>query len=234
MRTYPATASETQRLGWILVKKSLGWIPEYPPKFEGGHGSGVSLVAEVAGVTSIAKAGDPGLTGAVTLSPGANVTLTQTGQDIAITASASGGPFGGCAVFRTAATAGIVTATITPIIFDSEEFDDSGYHDNAVNPTRLTIPATGVYSVTGSAQWDANTTNQRGLWVQLNGTDTPTNRKGGQYRGGLAGGDMQDVALILSLTAGDFIELMAFQTSGANRTIVVTSSIPRFAIYRLA
>src|SRR5690606_18032065 len=43
------------------------------------------------GVDSIAKSGDPALTGAVTLSEGANVTITQVGQDIEI-ASTGGGP----------------------------------------------------------------------------------------------------------------------------------------------
>lgn len=45
------------------------------------------------GVDSIAKSGETGLTGDVTLSEGANVTLTQVGQDIEIAASgASGAP----------------------------------------------------------------------------------------------------------------------------------------------
>lgn len=43
------------------------------------------------GVRSIAKSGSAKLTGDVTLSQGANVTLTQTGQDIAIASSGGGG-----------------------------------------------------------------------------------------------------------------------------------------------
>lgn len=46
-----------------------------------------------AGVSTLAQAGKGALTGAVTLSAGANVTLTQAGQDISIAASGSaGGP----------------------------------------------------------------------------------------------------------------------------------------------
>jgi hypothetical protein len=44
-----------------------------------------------AGVSSIAKAGDTPLTGAVTLSEGSNVTLTQVGNDIEIAAGGGGG-----------------------------------------------------------------------------------------------------------------------------------------------
>lgn len=50
----------------------------------GGGGSGPG-----SGVTSIAKSGDSGLTGAVTLSEGSGVTLTQVGQDIEVAAADS-------------------------------------------------------------------------------------------------------------------------------------------------
>ena len=43
------------------------------------------------GVTSIAKSGSTPLTGAVTVSQGANVTITQVGQDISIAATGGGG-----------------------------------------------------------------------------------------------------------------------------------------------
>jgi hypothetical protein len=43
------------------------------------------------GVRSIAKSGSTGLTGAVTLSQGSNITLTQSGNDISIAASGGGG-----------------------------------------------------------------------------------------------------------------------------------------------
>lgn len=44
-----------------------------------------------AGVSSIAKSGDTPLTGAVTLSEGSNITLTQVGQDIEIASTGGGG-----------------------------------------------------------------------------------------------------------------------------------------------
>jgi hypothetical protein len=43
------------------------------------------------GVASLAKSGSSALTGAVTLSAGSNVTLTQAGQDISIASSGGGG-----------------------------------------------------------------------------------------------------------------------------------------------
>jgi hypothetical protein len=61
-------------MAYILGRGSSG---------SGGGGPG-------SGVTSIAKSGDSGLAGAVTLSEGDGVTLTQVGQDIEV--AASGGP----------------------------------------------------------------------------------------------------------------------------------------------
>lgn len=45
-----------------------------------------------AGVSSFAKSGSTALTGAVTISGGANVTLTQAGQDVSIAANAGTAP----------------------------------------------------------------------------------------------------------------------------------------------
>lgn len=55
-------------------------------------GNPVATIADIgaAGVSSLAKSGSTPLTGAVTLSEGANVTLTQVGQDIAIASTAGG------------------------------------------------------------------------------------------------------------------------------------------------
>lgn len=55
---------------------------------DGGAGSTYTL--SNTGVLSVAKSGSTALTGAVTLSAGANVTLSQVGQDISIAAAGSG------------------------------------------------------------------------------------------------------------------------------------------------
>jgi len=52
------------------------------------NGAGLTVVINNTGVLSVAKSGSAALIGAVTLSAGANVTLTQVGQDISIAATA--------------------------------------------------------------------------------------------------------------------------------------------------
>lgn len=148
---------------------------------------------------------------------------------------ASGGALGGAAVYRTTATANIANVTLTALLFDNEEFDDTSYHDNASQTSRLTVPATGEYIVTLTVGWDASSTGGRGIFIIKNGTDSATNRIAGEYRAGLTGSDEQTISAIARLSSGDFVEGYAFQTSSANRTIDPASGIrPRFAIYRLS
>lgn len=234
-RSYPRTTSDAQRLRYFLIKKSLGWPVVWPFPMLEGRAGGRPLALLVPGVDSLSAQGFAALTGAVILAPGTGIALTEAAQIITIASTITqAGPLGGAAVFRTTDTPNIATGTVTAIAFDNEQFDDSAYHDNAVNASRLTIPATGNYSVVGSAQWDSNNVGTRGLFIQLNGTDTATTRLAGSYMVGTAGFEMQAVSLVMRFTAGDFLELVAFQSSGGNRVIGVAASRPRFAIYRLA
>ncbi len=80
----PANAVPGKHWGWfatdsgeLSISDGSTWITIGP-----GGGSGVS---------DISKTGDTPLTGSVTLSEGANITLTQTGQDIEIASSGGGG-----------------------------------------------------------------------------------------------------------------------------------------------
>ncbi len=56
----------------------------------GSPGTWVDVAAAASGVTSINKTGSTALTGAVTLTGGTNVTITQSGNDLSIAASGGG------------------------------------------------------------------------------------------------------------------------------------------------
>lgn len=45
-----------------------------------------------------------------------------------------------------------ITTTPSAVPFASEDFDTGTYHDNVTNNSRLTIPATGKYRITFSAE----------------------------------------------------------------------------------
>ncbi len=104
-------------------------------KGAGGGGSG-------GGVTSLAKSGDAALTGAVTLSEGSNVTLTQVGQDIEIAAaSGGGGLFASYAqlshTVANGTNGGDSSASFTTCPLTAEDFDPDGIVALAANQFTL-------------------------------------------------------------------------------------------------
>lgn len=68
--------------GFVIIRTASPQVPTYLGCYV--------YVGRSGGVTGISKSGSTVLGGAVTLSQGANITLTQVGQDIAIASSASG------------------------------------------------------------------------------------------------------------------------------------------------
>lgn len=119
----------------------------------------------------------------------------------------------------------ITNNTTTPLAFTSEIADTDSYHDNSSNNSRITIPTGlgGNYLILGRMQWDANADNTRRLSLRKNGSTIYARAEMVSYYD--TAPVYQDLpATILSLAAGDYIELLAFQDCGANRSSVFTSS----------
>lgn len=141
----------------------------------------------------------------------------------------------GASVYRTT-NQSINSAANTAIQFDNEEEDSSGFHDNATNNTRLTIPYAGNYAVWACVQFAAAGGNTRYIFFQRNGLATTGNIKGlALQQVALAG---QAITLVSSakfvgLNAGDYIELGAFQDSGGAVNITSHTYAPWFQIQRL-
>jgi hypothetical protein len=94
-------------------------------------------------------------------------------------------------------------------------------------PTRFTAPVTGKYYVAVSVQWTAAPGGgQRELRISKNGSTTGLPRRSNTTII-TSVSQAQNLATILQLTAGDYIEFVAFQNSGSNITIPAnaTSSI---------
>ena len=98
-----------------------------------------------------------------------------------------------------------------PLTFDSERFDTGDFHSTSSNTGRLTAPTAGLYLMGACVQFAANATGLRALLLRLNGStfivrelidiDSATTH-------GLA------VSTTYQLAAGDYVEAIAFQTSG--------------------
>lgn len=110
----------------------------------------------------------------------------------------------------------IPSGTGTALAFDSERYDDPErpMHDVSTNNSRITIAVPGVYAVLGNVRWAAGGSSARECWLWVNGTTAidldsttgsteVTNKVAAHYR----------------LAVGDYIELVAYQTTGGNLNV---------------
>jgi len=117
-----------------------------------------------------------------------------------------------CRVFHSA-NVSIADATLTAQTFDSERFDVAGMHSTSVNPTRLTVPAgaAGLWLIGGNLAFAGAANGERIARIRLNGA-TEIASQG--IIGGAANSPNLEVTTLYRLSAADYVELIAFQSSG--------------------
>lgn len=125
--------------------------------------------------------------------------------------------FVGCALISSYVTTANNTAT--KIAFDGEIFDTDGFHSNSTNNTRITIPTGlgGKYLINMNLKYYANATGNRYLILLKNNTtsyEVITYTPSGNYTSAAA-------SIILDLTAGDYLEWQAFQSSGGTLELLL-------------
>lgn len=115
----------------------------------------------------------------------------------------------------------IATSTFTSLALDTETYDDGGYHDSGTN-TRITIPTGkgGKYLVGGQARFASAGGNQRFIRVLKNGS---ANVISNQNLIGSANVSTVNVNGVVSLAAGDYVELQVFQDSGGAVNVTASS-----------
>jgi len=131
-------------------------------------------------------------------------------------AAAGGATFVGVALTATGAQS-ISNATNTFITFNVEDFDTDAFHSTSSNTTRITIPAgkDGKYQFTSHVLFD-NTggTGRRITFFAKNGTLL---NKSHTEVGPVSGSSIGIVnSVLLNLVATDYIEVMAYQTTGGS------------------
>lgn len=115
----------------------------------------------------------------------------------------------------------LTTATLTALTFNTERQDSDTMHSTATNTSRLTFTTAGFYVIGGHARFAANATGYRELQFRLNGTTNIA---------AVIDHTATAVARELCLTtgyqfaAGDYVELMAYQTSGGNLDVEATGN----------
>lgn len=106
------------------------------------------------------------------------------------------------------------------VTWPTETYDASGMHDPAVNPTRLTVAVAGKYAISPQLSWDSNTSGLRAVAVRKNNTtDLLIVGFLAAGVGVFAGAIWQNAYVEDAFVAGDYVEIRAFQDSGATRTL---------------
>lgn len=89
----------------------------------------------------------------------------------------------------------------------------SGGHSTSVNTSRFTAEYTGWYLVSGVAHFAGNTTGRRGARLAVNGSALDSSASV-IYATGSNSIGVPCHAQLVSLTAGDYVELQGFQDTG--------------------
>lgn len=124
----------------------------------------------------------------------------------------------------------IPNGTLTAVQWDAEEWDTDNIHSTTENITRLTCRTAGRYLVWYQVVFGDNTTGGRLAHVRMNGSEQ-------QYIAQYAlekdpyGRWRMLATTVINLTAGDYIELVVYQASGAALNIGVPGT--RFGMMRL-
>ncbi len=128
-------------------------------------------------------------------------------------ATSAASAFSGALVYSS--TGSSLSTTASAIAWDTEDYDVGGWHDNAINNSRLTVPSgvTRVRLVGGISDVSSVSSQMLGT-IRKNGSDT--------YNGvastetDTSGGDRLMIASpVLEVIAGDYFELYGF---GSSRT----------------
>jgi hypothetical protein len=126
----------------------------------------------------------------------------------------------GCYLYKTNQT--IATAAQTAITFEYEVFDTSSFHDNSTNISRITIPAGLGGKYLFNCQWafGASAIGQRVGYLVKNGSGIDNL----QVEGGYASFQSNvGYSVVLSLSAGDYVEMHAYQDTGGNLSVLGTA-----------
>lgn len=116
------------------------------------------------------------------------------------------------------ATQSVNNATVTPINWNTEEWDTDAFHDTVTNNTRITIPSGkgGKYYFIAWLSYVSNSSGSRQVIIRKNGSIFVA-----QAIAQAVNGDATTMVAFteLEVSAGDYFEVCAYQTSGGSLTV---------------
>lgn len=117
----------------------------------------------------------------------------------------------------------------TVLLFNSERFDTDNLYTPAASG-RLTCNTAGVYLIGGTVAFALNSTGARQIFLALNGI-TPIASE--VVAATNSGPTVLTLSTIYALSVGDFVQLLAYQNSGAALNAINGYASPEFYMYRL-
>ena len=124
-----------------------------------------------------------------------------------------------CRAYLASTSQTIPTGTWTVVNLDGESFDTQNMHDNVTNNSRITIPTggDGKYLIHAHAYFTGSTGGgNRGIRIRKNGTTYLAVTYMGSVGTEMATPSVQTIA---NLSAGDYVEMEVYQTSGSDLNI---------------
>jgi hypothetical protein len=100
--------------------------------------------------------------------------------------------------------------TEVTLAFNSEVYDNDNMHDTVTNNSRIYIQTSGKYLIIGLGNWAQNTTGDREIQIRRNGSNISKDSRRVCSNGWLC----QSVCTLYDLSAGDYLEMVAYQNSG--------------------
>jgi hypothetical protein len=183
---------------------------------------------------AVAALDDVGDVNAATPSDGDVLTWDATPGEWVAAASGGGATFAGVSVTHNANQSIANNTAYITLAFNTENFDSDGFHDNATNNSRLTVPTGlgGVYLCSFLVDFpsDGSGTGQRYANVRKNGATVVINDVGFSEVGMDA--VRISASLPIQLAAGDYVELRVFQNSGGALDCRSLSGVPIFSLVR--
>lgn len=109
----------------------------------------------------------------------------------------------------------ISNGVLTVVTLNSERYDNAAVHSTASNTSRFTIPTGGAgkYVFLGNITYATNGTGVRAANALLNGATTITRNTTASAAAAIYGTELS-FCTVYALSAADYVEMQAFQSSG--------------------
>lgn len=137
----------------------------------------------------------------------------------------------GCKVYHSV-NQSLANNTNNALSFNSERFDTDNIHNTVSNTARLTCNTAGNYLIGGSVAFAASAMGGRQINIFLNGVTTIALENTTNMGAGTP--TLMSISTVHYLSAGDYVQLFAYQGSGSALNVLASSAYsPEFYMHRL-